>query len=84
MAEKPNGKTGAIKEQIIEDPVLEMTLQFSVDKKGCTKLTIFGDFPFGNREHLFYPDGSHMGSGTHLAQCPVPSWLAEVMDRHEP
>ena len=78
MAEKPNGRAGTVKEQIIEDPVLVMTLQITVDEKGVTKLIFLGDFQFGNREHLFYPDGSHMGSGTHLTQCAVANWLQLV------
>ncbi len=78
MAEKPNGRVGAVKEQIIEDPVLGMTLQITVDEKGVTKLIFLGDFPLGNREHLFYPDGTHMGSGTHLSQCPAANWLQMV------
>ncbi len=53
MAEKPNGRAGTVKEQIIKDPVLDITFQFSVDKKGRTKLTLLGDFPYGNREHIF-------------------------------
>ena len=80
MAEKPNGRAGTVKEQIIEDPVLGITLQFSVDKKGRTKLVLTGDFPFGNREHIFYPDGSHMGAGTHLSHCPAPNWLKLVKE----
>jgi len=78
MAEKPNGRAGTVKEQIIEDPVLGITFQFSVDKKGRTKLTLLGDFPYGNREHIFYPDGSYMGAGTQLSQCPLPNWLRLV------
>ena len=80
MAEKPNGRAGTVKEQIIKDPVLDITFQFSVDKKGRTKLTLLGDFPHGNREHIFYPDGSYMGAGTQLSQCPLPNWLQLVKE----
>ena len=80
MAEKPNGLVGAIKEQIIDDPVSEVTLQFCVDANGYTKLIVLGDFPMGNREYLFYPDGSYMGAGTQLAQCPAPNWLTVVKE----
>ena len=77
---KPDGRAGTVKEQIIEDPVLGMTLQISVSAKGVTKLIILGNFPLGNREHLFYPDGSHMGAGTYLTHCPIPNWLQLVKE----
>jgi len=80
MAEKPNGRAGTVKEQIIEDPVTGLTLQFCVDAEGYTKLIMLGDLPMGNREHLFYPDGSHMGAGTQLTHCPVPNWLRLVKE----
>ncbi len=80
MAEKPQGRAGTVKEQIIEDPVTGLTLQFCVDDKGYTKLVMLGDLPMGNREHIFYPDGRLMGSGTHITQCPTPSWISLVKE----
>ena len=80
MAEKPRGRVGQVKEQIIDDPVTGLTLQICVDKSGYTKLVILGDLPMGNREHIFYPDGSLMGSGTYMTQCPTSSWLSLVKE----
>ena len=80
MAEKPDGRVGAVKEQIIEDPVTGLILHFSVGVDGYTKLVLHGDLPMGNREHIFYPDGSLMGSGTFIGQCPAPSWISLVKE----
>ena len=49
MAVKPNGRNCIIKEQIIEDHVTGVTLQFEVVRGGTARLRIFGRFPFGNR-----------------------------------
>lgn len=82
MAVKPNGSFCAIREQIIEDPVSGLTLQF-VHKPGTDapyRLQIFGDLPYGNREILFNEDGAEAGAGTALAGACRPSWLREVQD----
>ncbi len=78
MSVKPNGKICAIAEQIIEDPVSELTLQFEHMENGLTKLTIYGDLPFGNRDFVFDSGGAMSGAGTATAGLCRPSWLREV------
>jgi len=80
MALKPNGSVCKIREQIIEDRVSGLTLQF-VHKPGSDapyRLYIHGDFPYGNREILFDEDGAGAGAGTALVDACRPSWLREV------
>jgi len=79
MALKPNGKSMAILEQIIEDPVSGLTYQFEVGKSGDGYLRIFGDIlPFGNREFQFSTDGKEVGAGTFISEPPRPGWLRKV------
>ena len=62
---KPDGKPWTIREQIIEDLVLELTFQFEVMPNGESRLRIFGDkLRFGNREIIFNSKGAASGSGT--------------------
>ena len=82
MAVKPNGVMCAIREQVIEDPVTGLTLQF-VHMPGSdapVRLKIFGDLPFGNREILFNENGVEAGAGTALNGSCRPGWLREVAD----
>ena len=78
MTIKPNGQICIIKEQIIEDLVSGLTLQFERLDTETTKLTIYGDIPFGNREIIFDKDGEETGAGTALMGVRRPSWLSEV------
>ena len=80
MALKPNGEVCSIREQIIEDPVSGLTLQF-IHKPGTDapfRLCIFGNIPCGNREILFDANGAEAGAGTALIDSCRPSWLKEV------
>lgn len=80
MAVKPNAQVCMIKEQIIEDSVSGLTLQFEFkpDSDAPVRLRIFGDLPHGNREILFDRDGIEAGAGTSLAGACRPSWIKEV------
>ena len=80
MALKPNGSVCSIAEQIIEDQVSGLTLQF-IHKPGSDapyRLLIHGDLPHGNREILFDVDGAEAGAGTALVDACRPTWLREV------
>ena len=81
MAVKPNGMTCQIKEQIIEDPISGLTLQFvKYDKKstvGC-QLKIFGNFKHGNRDIIFDEEGAEAGGGTFFGKFCRPNWLKEI------
>lgn len=80
MALKPNGAMCTIREQIIEDPVSGLTLQFVLapDSTAPVRLVISGDFPYGNREILFDRNGIEAGAGTSVAGSCRPSWLKKV------
>jgi hypothetical protein len=78
MALKPNGGLCQIREQIIEDAASGLTLQFECCKDGTSRLRIYGDLPFGNREIFFDVEGKEGGAGTALASLCRPSWLREV------
>jgi hypothetical protein len=68
MAIKPAAKRWAVKEQIVQDAVSGLTLQFTVSNAPDApfRLRITGDLPFGNREILFNADGEEAGSGVAL------------------
>lgn len=55
-----------IEQQTIDDDAVSgLTLKFIGPRSdGSSKLVIIGDLPFGNREFIFEPAGSHGGSGT--------------------
>jgi hypothetical protein len=57
-------------EQHIQDPVSGLTVQFDVLPDGSQKLTMFGDFPLGNREFIFSPEGLEAGARVALADHP--------------
>ena len=79
MATKPNAGLCKIKEQILEDPVTGLALQFELRDDGSTKLLLHGrDLPFGNREYVFDSEGNDKGSGTFLGEACRPSWLRKV------
>lgn len=79
MATKPDAKEWNVKEQIVEDRVSGLTLQFETvpESSAPFRLRIFGSIPFGNRELLFGETGEAAGSGTYVAGCR-PSWLKSV------
>ncbi len=79
MAIKPNAQTCLIKEQIVEDEVTGLTLQFERRDDGSTKLRIYGlSLPFGNREIVFDAEGKPEGSGVFLGELSRPSWLKKA------
>ena len=78
MAVTPGGQMVSIKEQIIEDEVSGLTLQFEVMPDGTGRLRVYGDLPLGNREIVFSAEGEEAGGGTALASLCRPSWLNVV------
>jgi len=78
MAIKPEAKDCVIKEQIIEDGVTGLTLQFDALSDGTTRLNIIGDLEMGNRSFIFNKQGEEAGAGTALGGTPRPSWLKDV------
>ena len=83
MAVKPHAKDCVIKEQIVEDKVTGITLQFqkldAIPEKGLkeeVKLTIYGDIlPLGNRDIIFDENGEKCAGGTATGDTCRPSWL---------
>lgn len=78
MASKPNGGICQIKEQIIEDPASGLTFQFVLCDDGTSRMCVYGDLPFGNREIYFDAQGEEGGAGTALLNVCRPSWLQQV------
>ena len=81
MAIKPGAKDCIIKEQIIEDLVTGLTLQFSAydDETGGCKLTLIGPgLMYGNRDLIFNKEGEMVASGTATAGFCRPTWLKKV------
>jgi hypothetical protein len=78
MGLKDGAKDWTIKEQIIEDPVSGLTIQFEVmpDSTAEFRLRLFGKcLQFGNRELIFDRQGGLAGSGTHTSGLCKPTWL---------
>lgn len=82
MAVKPSAGICQIREQIIEDKVTGLTLQFvhMPETDAPVRLRIFGDFPHGNREILFDIEGNEAGGGTALTGSCRATWITEVAD----
>ena len=83
MPVKPNAKTLTILEQGIEDLVTGLTLRFEAyenqDKRNQFKLTIYGDFPYGNRELIFDATGVQTDSGSAVS-CNGCDWM-DIRDK---
>ena len=64
MGIKEDAQDWTVKEQIIEDLVSGLTLQFEVIPESTARyrLRIFGDLPHGNREIIFDVEGEEAGS----------------------
>lgn len=80
MAVKPDGGVCHIREQIIDDPVSGLSIQF-VSKPGSdapVRVILYGNLPHGNREFLFNEDGVEAGAGTALNGTCRPNWLHEI------
>jgi len=80
MAVKPGADTLKVLEQIVEDPVTGLTLQFSVVPGAKTpfRLRIFGALLTGSREIRFDANGKKAGSETALLDVHRPTWIREV------
>lgn len=79
MDMKPDSKTCSIREQVIEDPVTGLTLQFEIVPSGETRLHVFGGvLEFGNRTYMFDAEGKEAGAGTSLTGLCKPSWVQQV------
>lgn len=79
MAVRPNAAQVTILEQIIEDPVSEISLQFERTDNGGTRLSLFGEkLKCGHRVLAFDCDGNFIGGGTHLRECPQPTFIREI------
>ena len=66
---KKNAKTLYIEEQVINDPVTELTLMFRVTPSGEARLHLLGDnLPFGNRDFQFDKAGKLAGAGTGICR----------------
>ena len=79
MGIKDNARDWTIKEQVIEDPVSGLTIQFETMPDGDKRLRLFGPkLQFGNRELVFNENGEMTGSGTHVAGRCRPTWLGPL------
>ena len=80
MALKPNASVCGIREQIIEDLITGITIQFEhmPGSDSPFRLRLSGNVDYGNREFLFDADGAVAGAGTSLIGVGKPSWLKEV------
>ncbi len=73
MTIKTGTKLLTLREQIIEDAVSGLTLKLYVEQDGTSRLMIYGDLPFGNREFIFDRQGKEAGAGTAPTQMCRPS-----------
>ena len=81
MGIKDGAEDWTVKEQIIEDPVTGLTIQFEVMPDGDKRLRLFGPcLRFGNRELIFNERGEMSGSGTHVGGQCKPTWLEKLED----
>lgn len=70
-----------VREQVFEDPVSGLTVQFEVDPDGLTRLRLYGDgLKFGNRDFIFGTSGLLGGSGTACAGSCRPTVLVNLDD----
>ena len=72
MTIKTGTKLLTLREQVIEDAVSGLTLKLYVEQDGTSRLMIYGDLPFGNREFIFDSQGKEAGAGTALTQMCRP------------
>lgn len=72
---RQNAREIRILEQLIEDPVSGLTLQFAFNPNdGTSRLRLFGDFRYGNREFIFNSEGQEAGAGVALTGlCDLPT-----------
>lgn len=77
---KLRGKICQIREQILRDGVLGLTLQFELVTDGNTRVRLFGSTRLGNREFIFDQSGSAVGAGTCVRGLARPTWLTDIDD----
>ncbi len=64
-----------VKEQIVEDAVTGLTIQFESLPDGQFALRLFGDcLPFGNREIIFDEAGLESGASSGVIGPHIPHW----------
>lgn len=81
MGLKNNAQDWTIKEQILRDPVSQLTFQFEVMPDGDRRLRLFGpSLPHDNRELIFNNAGIMTGAGTHTTTRCKPTWLERLGD----
>lgn len=69
---KTDAKPLNIKEQLINDPVTDLTLVFRVTPAGEARLHLTGpNLPFGNRDFQFNSRGELVGTGTGVCPCKL-------------
>ena len=78
MAIKPGAKTVQLLEQIIEDPVTGLTIKLEAWDGGDYAMHLYGNLPLGNRTLVFDKEGEFVGAGTHLSECPRPTWIKDA------
>lgn len=67
-----------ILEQIIDDPVSGLQIQFEKIPDGTSRVRLFGGgLEFGNREFVI-ENGKMTGAGTSLAGHCKPTWLTQI------
>ena len=80
MPIKPNASDWTIKEQIVEDGVSGLSIQFKVMPDGTPRLVIYGEsLPCGNREIVFDENGAEAGAGTATTGLCHANWISEVV-----
>ena len=72
---RQNARELRIVEQLIEDPISGLTIQFAVNPNDNTsRLRLFGNLPCGNREFIFNYLGQEAGRGVALTDlCDLPN-----------
>lgn len=79
MSLKPDAADWTIKEQVIEDPVSGLSIQFEVTPDGERHLRLYGKgLEFGHRDFVFSRDGTMAGAGTAVAGLCRPAWLTSI------
>jgi hypothetical protein len=79
MATKENGVLCQMREQIIDDPVTGLVIQFEAVPGGEFRLRLYGEMlPHGNREYQFDADGNEVGAGTQVGVFCRPAWLTKI------
>jgi len=69
MTESDETRTISINEQVIEDIISGLTIEFRLCEDGEARMLLRSpNLPFGNREIQFDKDGRYAGAGTWLSQ----------------